>query len=203
MQAVADALGVTRKALHYYVGDREGLLTLVVVDSFERQLGGVDLPAGDDWRAVLRAYAVALRDGLVRIGVVTDFQRVRGLGTSAALALADRVLDALLAAGLDPDTARHGLTAASNIAQSAAQTLIGQTDSGMHRHRAETEAALRELPGDTYPALRRVLAAAPGQGGTPEREAADRRADAETQFAFELDLLISGLERLLASADGR
>lgn len=130
MQAVADALGVSRKALHYYVGDRAGLLTLMVLDQFERELAAVELPTDDDWRATLRAYAVAFRDGLIRVGIqdrATDFTQVRGLSTAAALAMADRVLDALLSAGLDPDSARRGLTAASNIAQSAAQTVVAQT----------------------------------------------------------------------------
>jgi AcrR family transcriptional regulator len=184
MQAVADALGVSRKALHYYVGDREGLLTLVVLDHFERELDRVELPWDDDWRAVLRAYAIAFRDGLVQVGVATDFTRLRGIGASAALALADRVLDALLSAGFAPDTARRGLTAASNIAQSAAQTIAAQTASGAHRHRAQTSEALQNQPEDTYPALRRVLASA---------EADDH--DADRQFTFELDLLIAGLDR--------
>jgi TetR/AcrR family transcriptional regulator, tetracycline repressor protein len=186
MQAVADALGVSRKALHYYVGDREGLLTLVVLDLFERELDRVELPVDDDWRKVLRAYTVAFRDGLIQVGVATDFTQLRGIGASAALALADRVLDALLTAGLDPDTARYGLTAASNIAQSAAQTVGAQTASGVHRHRAQTSAALQQQPQDTYPALRRVLASAEPQ-----------EHDAQSQFDFELDLVIAGLERIL------
>jgi AcrR family transcriptional regulator len=186
MQAVADALGVTRKALHYYVGHREGLLTLVMLDLFEREVGSVELPAGDDWRAVLRAYAIAFRDGLIQVGIATDFTQLRGIGASAALALADRVLDALLTAGLDPDAARLGLTAASNIAQSAAQSVAGQTASGIHRHRAETGAALQREPDGAFPALRAVLAAAESQ-----------RPDAETQFDFELGAVIAGLEQVL------
>ncbi|ULE35641.1 TetR/AcrR family transcriptional regulator C-terminal domain-containing protein [Mycobacterium sp. IDR2000157661] len=188
MQAVADALGVSRKALHYYVGDREGLLTLVVLDRFERELDSVKLPSDGDWPAALRAYAVAFRDGLVQVGVrtgtATDFTRLRGIGAAAALALADRVLDALLSAGFDPDTARHGLTAASNIAQSAAQSVAAQTASGVHRHRAQTWEALQHEPDDTYPALRQVLVSAEAEAG-----------DAERQFEFELELLIAGLER--------
>lgn len=186
MQAVADALGVSRKALHYYVGDREGLLTLVISDLFERELTSVELPVDEDWREVLRAYAVAFRDGLIQVGVATDFTRLRGIGAAAALALADRVLHALLTAGFAPDTARYGLTAASNIAQSAAHSSVAQTASGVHRHRAQTSAALQQEPQETYPALRTVLASAESQ-----------HHDAEHQFGFELEVLIAGLDRLL------
>ncbi|WP_006246753.1 TetR/AcrR family transcriptional regulator [Mycolicibacterium tusciae] len=190
MQAVADALGVSRKALHYYVGDRAGLLTLMVLDQFERELAPVELPTDDDWRVTLRAYAVAYRDGLIKVGATTDFTQLRGLSTAAALALADRVLDALLSAGLDPDSARHGLTAASNIAQSAAQTVVAQTGSGVHRHRAETTEALLREPEGHYPALRRVL------------ESAQRAEhDGQTQFEFELDAVIARLDSLLDRAE--
>lgn len=195
MQAVADALGVSRKALHYYVGDRAGLLTLMVLDQFERELAPVELPTDDGWRATLRAYAVAYRDGLIRVGIggggadhATDFTQLRGLSTAAALALADRVLEALLSAGIDPDSARHGLTAASNIAQSAAQTVVAQTAAGAHRHRAETTDALLRKPQGTYPALRRVLASA-----QPSEH------DAQTQFEFELDVVIAGLDQILTA----
>jgi AcrR family transcriptional regulator len=193
MQAVADALGVSRKALHYYVGDRPGLLTLMVLDQFERVLAPIELPAYDDWRATLRAYAVAYRDGLIRVGIqdhATDYAQLRGMSTDAALALADRVLDALMSAGLDPDTARLGLTAVSNIAQSAAQTVVAQTGSGVHRHRADTADALLREPDDTYPALRRVIKSA---------EAAEH--DAEAQFEFELDAVTARLEQTLDRAE--
>lgn len=186
MQAVADDLGVTRKALHYYVGDRDGLLALVLLDLFERELKRVELPVDGDWRTVLRAYAVAFRDGLIQVGIATDFTRLRGLSAVAALSLADRLLDTLLRAGLDPDGARLALTAASNIAQSAAYSVAAQTASGAHHHRAETAAALQHEPEGTYPALRRVLESAQTTG-----------RDAETQFEFELGLLIAGVERML------
>ncbi|MGV0714997.1 TetR/AcrR family transcriptional regulator C-terminal domain-containing protein [Mycolicibacterium sp. XJ662] len=189
MQAVADELGVTRKALHYYVGDREGLLALVLLDRFERELDSVELPVTGDWRAVLSAYAVAFRDGLVQVGMSTDFTQLGGLSATAALSLADRLLDTLLTAGLDPDSARHALTAASNIAQSAAQSIAAQTDSGVHRHRAETAAALQHEPEGTYSALRRVL-----------ESAQTDVYDAEAQFDFELGLLIAGVERILEAA---
>lgn len=191
MQAVADELGVSRKALHYYVGDREGLLALVLLDLFERELERVELPVDDDWRAALRAYAVAFRDGLIQVGIATDFTRLGGLSAAAALALADRLLDMLLNAGMNPDGARLALTAASNIAQSAAQSLAAQTDSGVHHHRAETAAALQHEPEGTYPALRRVLESAPTNG-----------RDAEIQFEFELGLLIAGVELMLEAANG-
>lgn len=183
MQAVADELGVSRKALHYYVGDRQGLLSLVVVDRFESELASVELPEHDDWRAVLRSYACAFRDGLIQVGATIEHTSLQGAGAAAALSMAERVLDALLSAGFDADDARRGLTALANIAQSAAQRAIAAS-AGQHDYGAETLAALRATD-DAYPALRRALTDAPGND--------------LGQFDFEVELAITGLERRLTA----
>lgn len=177
MQAVADALGVSRKALHYYVGDRQGLLTLVVADRFEDELRRAELPDGD-WRTVLRAYAHAFRDGLVQVGAAVEHSRFQGVGAVAVLDIAERVLHALLTAGFDAVDARRGVTAVANIAESAAQHALQTSVRDVHQ--AATRAALERAPAGAYPALRRVLASAP---------AAD-----DGQFEFELDLAIAGLD---------
>lgn len=182
MQAVADALGVSRKALHYYVGDRQGLLSLVVVDRFETELARVELPADGDWQSVLRSYAHSFREGLVQVGVTVDHTPLRGAGATAALTLAERVLDVMLTAGFTPDDARRGLTALANIAMTAAQSTI-RSAAGQHDYGAETVAALEDAGNDNYPALRRALAGAPS-------------ADAD-QFEFELTVVIAGLETML------
>ncbi|WP_307789371.1 TetR/AcrR family transcriptional regulator C-terminal domain-containing protein [Mycolicibacterium baixiangningiae] len=184
MQAVADELGVSRKALHYYVGNRQGLLTLVVLDRFEQSLHAVHLPEDGDWRAVLRAYAYAFRDGIVQVGGGADQMPFSGAGAGAVLALAERVLAAMLSAGFAPDHARRGVTAVANIAQSAAHDTLHTSVRDFHQ--AQTRAALERSADSDYPALRRVLAAAP----SPD----------DGQFEFELTLAIVGLERLLAAA---
>lgn len=183
MQAVADELGVSRKALHYYVGNRQGLLTLVVLDRFEQELGRVQLPDGD-WRAVLRAYAFAFRDGIVQVGEGVDQMPFSGVGAVAVLALAERVLAALLSAGFDADDARRGVTAVADIAQSAAHDIVHT--SVRDSHQEQTRVVLAKSADTDYPALRRVLAVAP----QPD----------DGQFEFALNLAISGLERLLAGA---
>jgi TetR/AcrR family tetracycline transcriptional repressor len=185
MQAVADSLGVSRKALHYYVGDRQGLLSLVVADRFESELGRIELPAHDDWQSVLRSYTRAFRDGLIQVGIAVDHTPLRGAGAAAALSLAEHVIAVLLNAGFGPDDARRGLTALANIAQSSAQT-VAQTSTSQHDLGAEMVAALGKSGPDQYPSLRRALA-----GRTPS--AAD-------QFEFELNLAIGGLEAILAQS---
>ncbi len=71
MQAVADALGVDRTTLHYYVGDRDGLLELVVADLFDSELRSLKLPENASWQEVLRAYGSAIRQGVLKLGLTT------------------------------------------------------------------------------------------------------------------------------------
>jgi AcrR family transcriptional regulator len=182
MQSIADALGVSRKALHYYVGDRQGLLSLVVIDRFESELARVQLPDGGEWQAVLRSYARAFRSGLIDIGVAIEHSPFQGAAATAALTLADRVLDALLTAGFQADDARLGLTTLANIAQTAARTTIW-TSGGQHDYGAETIAALQDTSVGEYPALRRAF-----EAGSPSSTA---------QFEFDLDIVIAGLEARL------
>ena len=182
MQAIADVLGVSRKALHYYVGDRQGLLSLVVIDRFEEQLADVELPSHTDWTAVMRSYARAFREGLIRIGVTIVHAPLHGAGATAALGLAERVIDVLLRAGFSAADARKSLTAVAGIAQTAAQTAL-HAAAGQHDYGAETRAALDDTVPERYPALRSALAgAAPTPGD---------------QFEFELDVVIAGMGALL------
>ncbi|MGK2868329.1 MAG: TetR/AcrR family transcriptional regulator [Mycobacterium sp.] len=183
MQAVADALGVSRKALHYYVGDRQGLLSLVVIDRFESELAVIELPTHTDWQSVIRGYARAFRDGLIQVGVSIEHRPLHGAGAAAALGLAEHVIAVLLSAGFAPEDARKGLTAVATIAQSAAQAAI-DASTGQHDYGAETRDALNAAVPEQYPALRSVLAGSPP---TPDE-----------QFEFEVDVAIAGLTAVQA-----
>ncbi|MGW0161318.1 TetR/AcrR family transcriptional regulator C-terminal domain-containing protein [Mycobacterium sp. NPDC003323] len=182
MQAVADALSVSRKALHYYVGDRQGLLSLVVTDRFEAELTDVELPRHTDWQAVIRSYARAFRAGLVQIGVTIEHTPLQGAGAAAALGLAERVIAALLDAGFGAADARRALTAVAGIAQQGAHTAL-IASAGQHDYGAETVDALDSVAAEHYPALRSVVS---GPAPTPLE-----------QFEFELDIVIAGMAVLL------
>lgn len=181
MQAVADALGVDRTALHYYVGDRDGLLELVVADLFEAELCAVELPEHAAWPEVLRAYAAAIRQGVLRCGVTTTNFRIRGVGGAAGLALAERVLTALTAGGFEVDQAGRILTFVAGIAMSAAHDVLGSAESRLHHQTPEVARALGTLPAQEFPLLSAVVADRPGTD----------------DFDFNLAVVIAGLESYL------
>lgn len=186
MQAVADALGVDRTTLHYYVGDRDGLLELVVADLFETELRSIELPEGASWQEILRAYGSAIRQGVLKLGVTATSFRLSGTGGAASLALAEQVLRALTAAGFGSDDAGRVLTLVSGLAMSAAHDVLGSAGSRLHHQTPEVLRALQDLPPSDFPLLSGVVA--------------DRGAvtTAAQDFDFNLDIVIVGLEQYLA-----
>ncbi len=186
MQAVADALGVDRTTLHYYVGDRDGLLELVVADLFETELRSIRLPEGASWQEILRAYGSAIRQGVLKLGVTATSFRLSGTGGAASLALAEQVLRALTTAGFGTDDAGRALTLVSGLAMSAAHDVLGSAGSRLRHQTPEVVRALKDLPSSDFPLLSEVVA---------ERGAA---TTATEDFDFNLDIVIAGLERYQA-----
>jgi AcrR family transcriptional regulator len=185
MKTVAEMLGVTRKALNYYVNDRAGLVELVVLDRFEAQLDEVRLPEGGDWHELLRAYADAIRGGIIEVGELATHYPVSGLATPAALGIAERVLQSLVAAGFDVDAAGMALTLVNDAATDAGRQVLLLDDRRVHPMVPSTLDALASAPAADLPLLRQL---------TTVRGGGDYLDD---QFVFTISVLISGLERLL------
>lgn len=189
MQAVADALGVDRTALHYYVGDRDGLLELVVADLFDTALGAVDLPEDAIWQDILRAYANAIHHGVLKYGATRMNFRISGPGGSESLALTERVLAALTDGGFGVDDAGRILTLVSGLAMSAAHDVLGAADSRLHHQMPEVARALKSFADKDFPLLAAVVA---------------HRAEASaTDFEFNLAVVVAGLERVLERNRGK
>jgi hypothetical protein len=76
MQAVADDLGVDRKAINHHVSDRETLLWLTALSALAERVEGFRLSPEADWRAGCRAYAHALADGMVAAAEFAGYVRI-------------------------------------------------------------------------------------------------------------------------------
>ena len=57
MQSLAKAMQVDRKALNYYVKDREALLTILAHKAFADEFSPDAIRAAEDWRDASRIYA--------------------------------------------------------------------------------------------------------------------------------------------------
>ena len=183
MQAVADVLGVDRKALSYHVTDLNGLRELVALDVFESALSRVDLPAGADWREVIRRYASATRDAVVTVGALSMYIRLPGAGGVRTLAPVERVLQSLVDAGFGVDEAGRILALLTEVAYSTGRDMVQATESRIHPDVPDVARSLLTAPDTDFPVLRSLVAVRQSAG-----------AD-EGQLEFDLDVIIAGLER--------
>lgn len=181
MQAVADRLGVDRKALHHHVTDRDGLLRLVAAANFEQNFLDVDLNVLD-WRVAVRQYAMAVRAGMIAIGRLIDYYQFDPAPDHPSFAAVEMVLQRLLDAGLDDDDAGRTLILLTTSAMASARDVIIETADHVHPQSPEVRRALLDVPDGAYSALRRLVDAQPVR-------------DHGAQFAFDLEILIGGVEQ--------
>lgn len=190
MKAVADTLGVDRKSLNYYVSDRDGLLELVALDAFESEIRRVDFPEHGDWQHLLRLFAAAVTEALTQVGVLIWHVRFTGKAGRSVLVVIEHMFDTLVDAGFDPMEAGRIMRLLADIAYAAAREAVeagrGHTDV-QAEHVART---LNAEPAANLPLLREVANTREATGASGE------------QFAFDLELIIAGLERKL-EARGR
>jgi len=181
LQAVADRLGVDRKALSYHVAGRQELIDLVATQTISQELGGLELPLG--WDAAIYSWAEATRRAMLREGsmaLVIDHLPGAGILTSI-----DALLQRLLDAGFDEITAGRALYCLTGIVFAGARDTLLVERHGEHPTMAEVASILDDLPGDALPHLRRVpLARDPLRG-------------AEDQSRFDIDLVVAGLQHHL------
>ncbi|PPJ14192.1 hypothetical protein C5E51_01410 [Nocardia nova] len=190
MKAVADALGVDRKSLNYYVSDRDGLLELVALDAFETEFRRLALPAEGDWRQLLRLFAAAVAEALTQVGVLISYVRFGGRGGLSTLAAIERIFQSLVGAGFEPMEAGRTLRLLADIAYSAAREAAEATRGHVDIQAEHVARTLNSEAGQEFPLLRQVATT---------RESAARVGE---QFEFDLELVIAGLERKL-EARGR
>ncbi len=193
MQAVADKLGVDRKALNYHVTDRDGLLKLLAVNAFERTSAETfkdyfessGITPDDDWRVAIRIWATTVRDSMVATGIVSHVFSL-GEDNISVLRPAEIVLQQMLSAGFDVVTAGRGLTFVTNFAMGVGRDILLEK-AGEHPQAAEVRTLL-ELGGDTTGYEAFLELAKTGING-PD--------DIGDQFDFEVDVFIAGMEQRL------
>jgi TetR/AcrR family tetracycline transcriptional repressor len=197
MQAVANELGVDRKALNYHVTDRDGLLRLLAADVFESTFAegfqpyfdAAGLTADTDWKVAIRTWAVTVRDSMVAVGVASNFYRLSS-DNLAVFEPAEFVLQQMLRAGYDLATAGRGLAFVTHFAMAVGRDIIMERQLGEHPQAAEVRQMLARGDDKTgYEAFRGLVALD-----------INGPSDSNTQFDFEIRIFIDGMERRLDNA---
>jgi AcrR family transcriptional regulator len=183
MRRLGQELGVDAMAIYRHLHGKDDLLDGVA----EQIVGEIQRPlAIDDWKAAVRQQAMAARRVMLRHPWARRVLEERGTSGPAALAHIEAVLATLLDAGFSIDVAHHALHVLDSRIFGFNQALF--EDSGPADPSPEVAAAMaRALAG--YPRITELAQAASHEGVLG-------RCDDDVEFAFGLDLILDGLERL-------
>ena len=182
MRALAQELGVVPMALYKHVANKEELLDGMVDIVF----GEIELPSEElDWRSAMRRRAISTREALKRHSWAIGMMESRRPGP-ANLRNHDAVMGCLREAGFSFEMAIHAYSVQDAYIYGFA---LQERDTGFEtpdsageaaQRRAETIGALED-----YPHLAEIVAKLPESG-----------YDNAVEFAWGLDLILDGLERL-------
>ncbi|MCW3018409.1 MAG: TetR/AcrR family transcriptional regulator [Solirubrobacterales bacterium] len=189
MRGLAQELGVVPMALYKHVANKEQLLDGMVDVVF----GEIELPSGDlDWRSAMRRRAISAREALKRHGWAIGMMESRHPGP-ANLRNHNAVMGCLRKAGFPFEMAIHAYSLQDAYIYGFA---LQERDTGFEtpdsagkaaQRRAETIGALED-----YPHLVEIATKLPESG-----------YDNAVEFAWGLDLILDGLDRLRQAGAAR
>jgi AcrR family transcriptional regulator len=184
MRKLGDRLGVEGMALYRHVQNKDAILDGIV----DAVISEVDVRApDDDWKAALRQLSIAARVVMVRHPWAPAVIVARPEVGPATLRHIDRVLAILESAGFPIDLAHHALHVFGSRVFGFTQDPFN--DTADVRSDPATAAAIAEALAATYPSVGRLALAASHDGSLGG-------CDDDFEFAFGLDLILDGLERV-------
>lgn len=189
MQALADELGVDRKALNHHVSDRETLLGLVATETFTEAFSGVDIAAHAHWPEACRSYARGFTDSVLTVGVLADRIRLDDPYVTSMLKPTEAVLRKLVEAGFDDATAMRLLALLTNICLAYARDTVITARSGVNPRPFILRKALEQRDPAEFEVLNRIAALS---------ESTYDRA----QLELSIEIFLFGAEAILRRADG-
>lgn len=182
MRSLAQELGVVPMALYKHVANKEELLDGMVDIVF----GEIELPSADlDWRLAMRNRAMSTREALQRHSWAIGLMESRNPGP-ANLRNHNAVMGCLREAGFSFDMAVHGYSVQDAYIYGFA---LQEQDLGFETPQSAGEAAKKRADAigalDEYPYLAEIVTKLTELG-----------YDNAVEFAWGLDLILDGLERL-------
>ncbi|WP_433254846.1 TetR/AcrR family transcriptional regulator [Streptosporangium sp. CA-135522] len=187
MRRLAGTLGAGAMSLYHYVASKEELLDAMVDIVFEE----IELPPeGTDWQSAMRRRAVSARQVLARHPWANGLMESRTSPGPANLRHHEAVTACLRQAGFSVLMATHANWLLDSYVYGFALQEAGLPfDTADEFADVIEDAYLPQLPPDEFPYLNESAAALVAAGFDPAEE-----------FAFGLDLILTALEPLRASA---
>lgn len=186
MRKLGQELGVDAMSLYHHVQNKDDILdgiVDVVVDE-------IDLARADaDWKTTLRRQIMSARTVMLRHGWAPQVIESRSAPGPATLRYMDAVLSILRDGGFSIDQAHHAMHVLGSRILGFNQDLFDDSAAGRDPELAALQA--RQMAG-LYPAIGELALAVSHDGGLGG-------CDDDVEFAFGLDLILDGLERLRAA----
>jgi AcrR family transcriptional regulator len=190
MRTIAGKLGVEAMSLYNHVSNKDhildGIVDLVVAE--------IRTPANDgNWKASMRRWALSVHEVLLRHPWAAALIESRPNLSPVRLKYADSVLGGIRGAGFAVDVAYQVfLTLDSYVYGFTLQEVNWPYP--VQEVPARIESLRPQVPASEYPNVSAVMEAALRQ------RAVAPTAAYEAEFAFGLDLILDGLDRILAAA---
>ncbi len=187
MRKLGQELGVDAMSLYHHVRSKDDILDGIV----DAVVGEIELsPGGADWKTALRRQVMAARQVMLRHPWAPHVIESRTEPGPATMRYMEAVLATVRDGGFPLDLAHHAMHVLGSRVLGFNQDLYD--DSAASRVDPEVAAfAARQLAG-TYPYIAELAVAVSHDGGLGG-------CDDDVEFAFGLDLILDGLERLRAS----
>lgn len=188
MREVASRLGVEAMSLYNHVANKDDILDGMV----DQVIAEFDLPTDvTDWREAMRRRAVSARETFECHPWTPVLLDSRVSSGPARLRYYDWVLGTLVEAGFSLEGAVRAFSLLDSYVYGFGiqQFNIAADDAPTEEM---AEALLAALPAEEYPYLHRMAVHAMNSG-----------YDAEADFEFGLEIVLGGLERILAGANAR
>lgn len=188
MQALAEDIGVDRKTLHYHVESRASLMRMVAADAFRDAVSSHHFTVENDWRKAIRSFAHITRDAVIAAGAWASYVEFDNDDDLEAVRPAEAATVALVNAGLEEADAGRVITMLAELAFASARARSDMALSGTAPQEELLERALDRAPAGQFALTRRLLGNRSASGG------------GEEHFAFQLELVTLGVERILEGA---
>jgi AcrR family transcriptional regulator len=187
MRKLGQELGVDAMSLYHHVRSKDDILDGIV----DVIVGEITLSSpGADWKAVLRRQVIAARRVMLRHPWAPGVIEARTEPGPATMRYMEAVLAILRDGGFALGLAHHAMHVLGSRVLGFNQDLFD--DSAASRADPEVASLMARQLADTYPYIAELAVAVSHDGGLGG-------CDDDIEFAFGLDLILDGLERLRAA----
>jgi len=190
MRKVAERLGVEAMSLYHHVTNKDAILDGIVDAVFDE----IELPEPDlDWRTAMRRRATSARDALSRHSWALGLIESRRTTGPATLRHHDAVIGSLRAAGFSIADAVHAVSVIDSYIYGFALQEQQQPFETPEEFENAASELVRRMPPGAYPHLREMAAEQALRSGYTYAD----------EFAFGLELILGGLDRLVRAEPPR